>query len=41
VGCKGEGKIVPVLSFLTEHNTMKAYWESGAISPHILDLGTR
>jgi hypothetical protein len=23
---KGKGKFVPVLFFLTEHHTMKAYW---------------
>jgi len=23
---KGEGKVVPVLSFFTEHHTMNAYW---------------
>jgi hypothetical protein len=37
---KGEGKVVPLL-FLTEHHAMKAYWGSGGIAPHILDLGTR
>jgi hypothetical protein len=26
---------------LTKHHTMKTYWESGGIAPHILDLGTR
>jgi hypothetical protein len=26
--------------FLTEHYAMKAYWGSGSIAPHILDLGT-
>jgi len=26
---------------LTEHHSMKAYWGSGGIHPHILDLGTR
>jgi hypothetical protein len=26
---------------LTEHHTMKVYWRSGGIAPHILDLGTR
>jgi hypothetical protein len=29
------------LWFLTEHHAMKAYWESGSITPLILDLGTR
>jgi len=24
----------------TEHHTMKAYWWSGDIAPHILDFGT-
>jgi hypothetical protein len=33
-------KVVPVL-FLTEHHAIKAYWGSGGIAPHILDLGTR
>jgi hypothetical protein len=36
---KGKGKAVPVL--FTEHHAMKAYWESGGITPHILDFGTR
>jgi hypothetical protein len=31
-------KIVRVL-FLTEHNTMQAYWGSECIAPCILDLG--
>jgi hypothetical protein len=35
---KGKDKVVPVL--LTEHHAVKAYWESGGIAPHILDLGT-
>jgi hypothetical protein len=35
-----KGKVVPVL-FLTEHNTMKAYWGSGGVAPCILDLSTR
>jgi hypothetical protein len=26
---------------LTENHTIKVYWESGGIEPHILDLGTR
>jgi len=26
---------------LTEHHAMKAYWGSGGIATHILDLGTR
>jgi hypothetical protein len=26
---------------LTKHHTMKAYWGSGRIGPHILNLGTR
>jgi hypothetical protein len=30
---------VPVL--LTEHRTMKTYWGSGGIAPHILELSTR
>jgi hypothetical protein len=36
----GKGKLIPVLSFLTEHHVMKAYWESRStsITPHILDL---
>jgi hypothetical protein len=38
---KGKGIIVPVLSFLTDHHAMKAYWVSGGIAPRILDLGTR
>jgi len=38
--CKDKGKVVPVL-FLTEHGAMKAYWGSGGIAPHIVDLGTR
>jgi hypothetical protein len=29
-------KVVPVLSFLTEHHPMKAYWKSGGIAPRIL-----
>jgi len=29
-----KGKVVPVLS--TKHHTMKAYWWSGGIAPHIL-----
>jgi len=28
-----------LLSALTEHHAMKAYWESGGIGPHILDIG--
>jgi len=32
---KGEGKVVPVF-FLTEHQTIKAHWESGGIDPCIL-----
>jgi hypothetical protein len=27
--------------WLTEHHTMKTYWESGSIASHILNLGTR
>jgi hypothetical protein len=27
--------------FLIEHHTLKAYWGSRGIAPHILDLGTR
>jgi len=27
--------------YLTKHQAMKAYWESGSIAPCILDLGTR
>jgi len=27
--------------FLTEHNAMKAYWESGCMAPHILNLSHR
>jgi hypothetical protein len=39
---KGKGKkVVPVLFSLTQHHAMKAYWGSGGIAPHILDLGTR
>jgi hypothetical protein len=34
-----KGKVVPVL--LTEHRAMKAYWGSGGIASHILDIGTR
>jgi hypothetical protein len=26
---------------LTKHYAVKAYWGSGGIAPHILDLGTR
>jgi len=26
---------------LTKHHIMKAYWGSGGIAPHILDLSTR
>jgi hypothetical protein len=26
---------------LTKHHDMKAYWGSGGIAPHLLDLGTR
>jgi hypothetical protein len=26
---------------LTKHHAMKAYWGSGCIAPHILDLGNR
>jgi hypothetical protein len=37
---KGNGKVVPVLSFLPEHHAMKAYWRSGGIAPRSLDLGT-
>jgi hypothetical protein len=37
---KGKGKVVPVL-FLTEHQSMEAYWRSGCIAPRILDLGAR
>jgi hypothetical protein len=29
-----QGKVVPVI-FLTEHYAMKAYWNSGGISPRI------
>jgi hypothetical protein len=45
-GCK----VVPVLNeaprheyihCLIKHHAMKAYWGSGGIAPHILDLGTR
>jgi hypothetical protein len=32
--CEVKGKVVPVL--LTEHDAMKAYWESGGIAPFIL-----
>jgi hypothetical protein len=32
-------KVVPVL--LTEHRAVKAYWGSGDIAPHILDLDNR
>jgi hypothetical protein len=28
------------LCFLTKHHAMKAYWGSGGIAPHFLDLGT-
>jgi hypothetical protein len=34
-GCKGKGKVVPVL-FLTQHHAMKAYWGSGDITLRIL-----
>jgi hypothetical protein len=30
-----------VVPFLTEHHTVRAYWGSGGIAPHILDLDTR
>jgi hypothetical protein len=29
------------LVLLTDHHAMKAYWGSGGIAPHILDLSTR
>jgi hypothetical protein len=32
-------KAVPVLQ--NEHHARKAYWGSGGIASHILDLGTR
>jgi hypothetical protein len=35
-----KNKVVTVL-FLTEHNAMKAYWESGGIAPGLLDFSTR
>jgi len=38
---KVKGKVIPVLFFLTEHHTMKAYAVSGSIAPHILVLGIR
>jgi hypothetical protein len=38
---KGKGKVVLVLSFLTEHHPMKANWGRGGTDPCILDLGTR
>jgi hypothetical protein len=38
--CKSPGKVTPVL-FLSEDNTMKAYWRSGGIAPRIPELGTR
>jgi hypothetical protein len=31
-----EGKVAPVLFFLTEHRAMKAFWGSGGIAPLIL-----
>jgi hypothetical protein len=37
--CKG--KFIPVFFFSTEHHAMKAYWGSGDIAAHILDLSTR
>jgi hypothetical protein len=36
---KGKGKVFTVL--LIRHHALKAYWGSGDIAPHILDLGTR
>jgi hypothetical protein len=33
---EGKGKVVPVLFFLAEHNTMKAYWEWRYSSTHSL-----
>jgi hypothetical protein len=33
---KGNGKVVPVLLFFTEHHAMKTYWGSGGIAPRIL-----
>jgi hypothetical protein len=38
-GKKVKDKVVPVN--LTENHTVKAYWGSGGMAPHILDLGTR
>jgi hypothetical protein len=35
-----KGKVVPVLFFLTEHHTMKAYWGRWGTAPCILELGT-
>jgi hypothetical protein len=32
---KGKGKVKLPL-YLTKHPTMKTYWESGGIAPHIL-----
>jgi hypothetical protein len=34
-------KVKLSLCFLTERQSMKAYWWSGCIVPRILDLGTR
>jgi len=33
---KVKGKVVPVLSFVTEHHAMKVYWVSGGMAPLIL-----
>jgi hypothetical protein len=38
---KGESKVFPELSLLTERHAMKAHWGTGGIAPCILDLGTR
>jgi hypothetical protein len=36
------GKVKVKLSLcLTNHHTMKMYWGSGDIAPHVLDLSTR
>jgi hypothetical protein len=38
---KGTIKVKLSLCFLTEHHALKAYWGSGGITPHILNLGTK
>jgi hypothetical protein len=37
---KVKGKKIKLSLCLTKHHAMKAYWGSGSIAPHILDLGT-